>query len=178
MGVQRFSTLFRKPKTLRLTSSMDHSSGHSKQYPKARPTRNTHLYNGRPAMNPASHPASNLLCLLRLGHQYPVCLPQVMQGDAVWCVAMWCGVVWCGVVWCGVVWCGVVWCGVVWCGVVWCGVVWCGVVWCGVVWCGVVWCGVVWCGVVWCGVPKALPANGNGRDALHMGNAKREGCVC
>ena len=69
------------------------------------------------------------------------------------------------------------WCGVVWCGVVWCGVVWCGVVWCGVVWCGVVWCGVVWCGVVWCGVPKALFPNGYGRDALHTGNAKREGCV-
>ena len=88
-----------------------------------------------------------------------------------------CCVALCGVVWCGVVWCGVVWCGVVWCGVVWCGVVWCGVVWCGVVWCGVVWCGVVWCGVVWCGVPKALLPNGNGRDALHTGNAKREGCV-
>ena len=52
-----------------------------------------------------------------------------------------------------------------------------GVVWCGVVWCGVVWCGVVWCGVVWCGVPKALLPNGNGRDALHTGNAKWEGCV-
>ena len=89
-----------------------------------------------------------------------------------------CGAVscWC-VVWCGVVWCGVVWCGVVCCGVVWCGVVWCGVVWCGVVWCGVVWCGVVWCGVVWCGVPKALFPNGNGRDALHTDNAKREGFV-
>ena len=69
------------------------------------------------------------------------------------------------------------WCGVVWCGVVWCGAVRCGVVWCGVVWCGVVWCGVVWCGVVWCGVPKALLPNANGRDTLHTGNAKREGCV-
>ena len=39
------------------------------------------------------------------------------------------------------------------------------------------WCGVVWCGVVWCGVPKALLPNGNGRDALHMGNAEREGGV-
>ena len=93
------------------------------------------------------------------------------------CCTLWLAVVWCGVVWCGVVWCGVVWCGVVWCGVVWCGVVWCGVVWCGVVWCGVVWCGVVWCGVVWCGVLKALLPNGNGQDALHTGNAKREGCV-
>ena len=46
------------------------------------------------------------------------------------------------------------------------------------VWCGVVWYGVVWCGVVWCGVPKALIPNGNGRDALHTSNAKREGCVC
>ena len=27
------------------------------------------------------------------------------------------------------------------------------------------------------GVPKALLLNGNGRDALHTGNAKREGCV-
>ena len=101
----------------------------------------------------------------------------VVWCGVVWCGVVWCGVVWCGVVWCGVVWCGVVWCGVVWCGVVWCGVVWCGVVWCGVVWCGVVWCGVVWCGVVWCGVLKALVPNGNGRGALHTGNAKRESCV-
>ena len=62
------------------------------------------------------------------------------------------------------------------CGAVWCGVVWGGVVWCSVI-CRVVWCGAVQCGMVWCGVPKALLPNGNGRDALHMGNAKREGCV-
>ena len=30
---------------------------------------------------------------------------------------------------------------------------------------------------MWCGVPKALLPNGYGRDALHTGNAKREGCV-
>ena len=35
--------------------------------------------------------------------------------------------------------------------------------------------GVEWSGVVWCGVPKALLPNGNGGDALHTGNAKREG---
>ena len=83
------------------------------------------------------------------------------------CVVLFC-VVLCCVVPCCVVPCSVV---------VWCGVAWRGVVWCGVVWCGVVWCGVVWCGVVWCGVPKALLPNGNGRDALDLGNAKREGCV-
>ena len=37
--------------------------------------------------------------------------------------------------------------------------------------------GVVRCCGVWCGVPKALLPNGNGRDALHTGNAKQEGCV-
>ena len=56
------------------------------------------------------------------------------------------------------------------------GAVLCCVVWCGLVWC-VVLCGGVWCGVVWCGVPKTLLSIGNGRDALHTGNAKREGCV-
>ena len=36
---------------------------------------------------------------------------------------------------------------------------------------------MVWCGVVQCGVPKALLPKSNGRDVLHMGNAKQEGCV-
>ena len=96
-------------------------------------------------------------------------------GGVVWCGVVWCGVVWCGVAWRGVAWRGVAWRGVAWRGVAWRGVAWRGVAWRGVVWCGVVWCGVVW--LVWCGVPKALLPNGNGRDALHTCNAKREGCV-
>ena len=41
-----------------------------------------------------------------------------------------------------------------------------------------VWCGVVCC-VVWCGVPKALLPDGNGRDVLLTGIAKRVGaCAC
>ena len=51
------------------------------------------------------------------------------------------------------------------------------VVWRGVVWRGVVCRGVVWRGVVWRGVPEVLLPNSNGRDVLHAGNAKREGCV-
>ena len=31
--------------------------------------------------------------------------------------------------------------------------------------------------MVWSGVLKVLLPNGNSRDALHTGNAKREGCV-
>ena len=74
---------------------------------------------------------------------------------------------WGGVVSRGVMRCNMVWC----CVVVWS--MWCSVVWCG----GVVWCaGVVWCGVVRCSVPKAQFPEGNGRDVLLTGIAKRVRC--
>ena len=74
--------------------------------------------------------------------------------------------------------CCVVLCYPVLCGVLWCGVVQCGAVWFGLMRCDVVWCGVVWC-AAWCGVVcrRRCYQDGNGRDALHTGNPKREGCV-
>ena len=127
------------------------------------------------APDTVSTPPTGSARALSSGASHPAPSPWVELGST---QVVWCGVVWCGVVWCGVVWCGVVWCGVVWCGVVCPGMVWCGVVWwCGVVSCGVAWRALAWCGGVWCAVLKALLPDGNGRDALHTGNAKREGCV-